>query len=146
MNPIVWSVERQKWLCYDDRLIDVVLESARFVVPTYDYAALEQKLGRRFAFTQGVIGRMPLAKEGPVQLELRERMAADINAKLKDATAVFEEVFASRIAAPAADPSGVMDIAAPLMHAVLESNRVFTGLEFDEGTDYSNLTLLLDDS
>lgn len=146
MDPIVWSVERRKWLCYDDRLIDIVLESDRFVVPTYDYAALEEKLARKFEFTKRVIGNMPLANEGAAHLQLREKMSSDINAKLKEAIAAFDDNFGTRISAQAAAPSGVIDIAVPVMKSILESNRVFTGIELEHDTDYSSLTLMLDDS
>jgi len=41
-EKITWSDERQKWLCYDDQLIDAVINSNHFVVPSYDYSDLEK--------------------------------------------------------------------------------------------------------
>lgn len=144
-DKITWSDERQKWLCYDDQLIDTVINSINFVVPSYDYSDLEKKLSKNFEYTKQVIKHFPLANEGDSHLEMRKRMSSDINSNLKKAIKVFSDSFDRKISS--LDKSlGVTNIAKPLIESILESNLVFADIKFEDDFDYSDLTRMLDDS
>lgn len=144
-EKITWSDERQKWLCYDDQLIDAVINSNHFVVPSYDYSDLEKKFSKNFEYTKQVIKHFPLANEGDSHLEMRKRMSSDINLNLKKAIKVFGDSFDKKISS--IDKSlGVTNIAKPLIESILESNLVFADIKFEDNFDYSDLTRMLDDS
>lgn len=144
-EKITWSDERQKWLCYDDQLIDIVINSNHFVVPSYDYSDLEKKFSKNFEYTKQVIKHFPLANERDSHLEMRKRMSSDINSNLKKAIKVFGDSFDQKISS--IDKSlGLTNIAKPLIESILESNLVFANIKFEDGFDYSDLTRMLDDS
>lgn len=144
-NKIAWSDERQKWLCYDDQIIDTVINSNNFVVPSYDYSDLEKKLSKNFEYTKQVIKHFPLANEGNTHLEMRKRMSSDINSNLKKAIKVFGDSLDTKISS--LDKSlGVTNIAKPMIESILESNLVFADIKFEDDFDYSDLTRMLDDS
>jgi hypothetical protein len=145
LKGIIWSEERRKWLCYDDALIDLVVNSNNFVVPTYDYSDLEIKLNKNFEFTKQVINHFPLANEGDNHLDLRNRMIQDINSNLEKAIGVFRNSFIDKILA-IKQTSGSINIAAPITESILESNWAFANIDIAESIDYSDLTLMLDDS
>jgi hypothetical protein len=142
---IIWSNERKKWLCYDDKLIDVVFNSKYFVVPTYDYSDVETKFNKNFEFTKQVISHFPLANDGDAHLYLRERMSHDVNTNLRKAINVFKENFENKITT-LVQTSGAINIATPIIQSILESNWVFANIDLEESIDYSDLTLMLDDS
>ena len=142
---IIWSEERRKWLCYDDALIDAVLNSNHFVVPTYDYSDLEKKFDKDFSFTKQVINHFPLANEGANHLDLRNRMMQDVNTNLVNAIGIFRESFRERVLA-IKQSSGPINIATPIIESILESNLTFANIDLGEDIDYSDLTLMLDDS
>lgn len=144
-DKMVWSEERNKWLCFDDGLIDEIVHSKDFVVPTYDYAELETKFSKNFEFTKQVISHFPLANEGEAHLLLRKRMATAVNANLKQAIQVFAERLEAKISDLSTTP-GTLDIAGPLTEAILESNLVLADVHLEENLDYSDLTRMLDDS
>jgi hypothetical protein len=144
-EKIIWSDERQKWLCYDDKLIDAIINSNLFIVPSYDYSDLEKKFSKNFEFTKQVIKHFPLANEGDSHLEMRRRMSSDINLNLKKAIKVFGDSFERKILS--IDKSaGITNIAKPLIESILESNLVFADIKFEDDFDYSDLTRMLDDS
>lgn len=144
-EKIIWSDERQKWLCYDDKLIDEVINSNLFIVPSYDYSDLEKKFSKNFEFTKQVIKHFPLANEGDAHAELRTRMSSDINLNLKKAIKVFRDSFDKKISS--IDKSaGITNVAKPLIESILESNLVFGDIKFEDDFDYSDLTRMLDDS
>jgi hypothetical protein len=144
-NSILWSNERRKWLCYDDKLIDYVLNSRKFAVPTYDYSNVEAKFNKNFASTKNVISHFPLANEGVTHLYLRDRMSNDLKNNLKKAINVFKETFEQKISRfpQSSDPA---NIAAPIVESILKSNWIFANLDLENIIDYSDLTLMLDDS
>lgn len=144
-EKITWSDERQKWLCYDDQLIDTVINSNHFVVPSYDYSDLEKKFSKNFEYTKQVIKNFPLANERDSHLEMRKRMSSDINSNLKKAIKVFRDSFDKKISS--IDKSlSLTNIAKPLIESILESNLVFADIKFEDDFDYSDLTRMLDDS
>lgn len=142
---IIWSEERRKWLCYDDALINQVLDSNHFVVPSYDYSDLEKKSNKNFNFTKQVINHFPLANEGANHLDLRNRMIQDVNTNLVNAIGVFGESFREKILA-IKQTSEPINIATPIIESILESNWTFANIDIGEDIDYSDLTLMLDDS
>lgn len=144
-EKIIWSEERHKWLCYDDKLIDFVINSNCFVVPNYDYSDLEKKSNKNFELTKKIIGHFPLANEGDTHLSLRDRMANDINTNLRKAINIFKESFERKISS-FTESSGLINIADPITKSILESNWIFANIDIGESIDYSDLTLMLDDS
>ena len=52
-EKIIWSDERQKWLCYDDKFIDTIIYSNHFKVPLYDYSKLEKKFSKFLIYKSG---------------------------------------------------------------------------------------------
>jgi len=144
-QKIVWSDERQKWLCYDDKLIDLVVHSNDFIVPTYDYSAVEEKFNKDLSFTKQAINHFPLSNEGEQHLYLRNRMSQDINANLKNAIHIFKTSFEKKLAA-IENITGTINIAKPITEAILESNWAFADIDLGYNFDYSDLTLMLDDS
>lgn len=142
---LCWSPGRKKWLCHDAALIDQIIASDGFVVPAYDYAELEERLDQGFPATRAVIRHFPLAHEGDAHQALRQRMTLDVTANLKEAINVFVDRLEAGVAAMSL-PRGEADIARPLIDAVLASNLVLAGVCLPEGLDYSDLTLMLDDS
>jgi len=144
-EKITWSDERKKWLCYDDNLIDIVLNSDNFIVPTYDYSYLEKKFSKSFEHTKQVIKHFPLSNEGVTHLHLRKKMHSDVNLNLKDAIKVFVDCFESKISL-INNSDGVMNLAPLLINSILKSNLVFAGVELEDNFDYSDLTLMLDDT
>lgn len=148
MKPIEklrWSPDHRKWLCHDDVLIDQILASDCFEVPSYDYAELETKTGRAFPLSNQVIRHFPLANEGEVHQALKARMNLDVQTNLKAAIATFDSGLQERLAA-LGDTRGETDIAQPLIEAVLASNLVLAGVSLPAGVDYSDLTFMLDET
>lgn len=144
-DKIIWSDERMKWLCYDDQLIDVVIHSEDFIVPSYDYSELEKKFSQNFEWTKQVIAHMPLANEGAVHQDLRRRMAMDVNRNLKEAVKVFSERLEEKFSTLNQN-SGQTDIACLLIECILESNLILADVKLAKNIDYSDLTRMLDDS
>lgn len=145
LEKITWSSERQKWLCYDDKIIDSVVNSENFHVHSNDYSDLEKKFSKDFQLTKLVNKYLPLTNEGKQHLDLRKRMSSDINLNLKKAIQVFRNSFEKKIS-QIDKTFGVINIAKPLIESILESNLILAEINFDDPLDYTDLTLLLDDS
>lgn len=145
LEKIIWSDERQKWLCYDTKLIDQIIISNHFRVPSYDYSELEERFSKNFEFTKKIIKHIPLASEGETHIEMRSKMSSSISLNLKNANKVFCNSFKNKIIT-LDTPSGVTNIARPLIESILESNLVFADIEIEDNFDYSDLALMLDDS
>jgi hypothetical protein len=144
-EKIIWSAERQKWLCYDNDVIDAVIESNHFRVPSYDYSELENKFSKNFEFTKQVIDHFPLANEGAAHQNLRARMSSDINLNLKQAIRVFCESLEDQISA-LNEPQGMTNIAVPIIESILKSNLILANVSLEDNFDYSDVTRMLDDS
>lgn len=144
-EKIIWSEERKKWFCYDDQLIDEVLKSDYFIVPDYDYSKLEKKINKNFEFTKKVIKNFPMSNEGEKHLNLRDRMSQDINMNLKKAIHIFNETFQKKLFA-IDQQRGSINIGAPIIESILQSNWAFANIDFECDFDYSDLTLMLDES
>jgi hypothetical protein len=144
-EKIIWSDERKKWLCYDDKLIDTVINSNYFHVHSNDYSDLEKKFSKNFDFTKNVNEYLPLTREGDAHLQIRARMLSDINFNHKKAIQIFSDCFTRKVLS-IEEFEGSTNIAKPLIESILESNLVLANLKFEDNFDYSDLTLLLDDS
>lgn len=142
---LIWSNEKSKWLCYDDQIIDFVLGSDAYSVPSYDSSSLENRLGLNFPYSRSVISQMPISQEGKRHTELRHKMRSDIFSNTQEAIQTFKyslEDYFARIT----QVSGKIDLADPIITSILKSNLILAGINLKESINYSDITLILDDS
>lgn len=87
---IRWSLELNKWLCFDTKLIDHILSSDQFVVHNLDISSVEEKFKIDLDLSKQVLEKLPLAHEGDTHRHLRKKFINRINEKQANAITNFE--------------------------------------------------------
>jgi hypothetical protein len=144
-QKITWSEERKKWLCFDDKLIDLITNSKSFIVPEYSYYDLEKKFNKDFSNTKKVISHSPLANEGQAHISTREHMLQDVNRNMKKAISIFKEQFENKIYA-CDYSSGSIDIAILIIESILVSNLAIANIDLGKNLKYADIFFVLDQS
>lgn len=142
---IYWEPKYKKWLCYENIHIDRVLKSPNFIAPKYDVTGIEKRFAIDLSFTRGAIRHLPIAHEGLHHQDLRGKMSHDIYLKSTHGLNIFKKSLVKRLS-NLKSASGGFDIAPPIICSILESNLILADVVLEEDFDYSDITLILDES
>jgi cytochrome P450 len=94
---IWWSDKLRRWMVVDPDLIRQVMTDPVYVVSNYDFASISERLGVDLVHLERIRHFIPLAWEGKIHKELRERFSREIAARSPGALAVFEATLKQEI-------------------------------------------------
>ena len=142
---MVWSDVQKKWICYDNNLTDIVLRSPDFQVLNYNLEDFKKRFSVALPLTEGVLKILPLAHEGQKHQELREKMKIEIERNSQKGIDIFKSDFKMKL--NNVDYSlQTFDFAKILINSILKSNLALANINLNNNFDYSDFTLILDDS
>lgn len=142
---MIWSDVQKKWICYDNTLNDIILKSPDFQVLDYNLEDFKKRFSVALPLTEGVLKILPLAHEGQQHKELRKEMQIEIERNSQKGIEIFKREFKTQI--NNADYSlQTFDLAKILIDSILRSNLALANINLNNDFDYSDFTLILDDT
>ena len=142
---ITWSKEINKWVCYDDSIIEQVLGSGKFEVPGFDLKKYEDRFSIELPLTKEIMGQFPLSNEGSIHKELRKKMMSYIEKNSQLGVDIFITEFQKRLSR-IDFTSNTFDLGKILIDSILKANLALANIKLDSNFDYSDFPLMLDDT
>jgi len=142
---MVWSDVQKKWICYDNSMTDIVLKSPDFRVLNLNYEGFKNRFSVALRLTEGVLRNLPLVHEGPSQEELRKEMKIEIERNSQKGIDIFKWEFKTALNNVNYSLQ-TFDLAKILINSILKSNLALANINLNKDFDYSDFTLILDDT
>lgn len=143
---IYWSDSFQRWLCFDKKLIDQILNDDSFRVHDFAIDQLTSRFNLDLKISSQILKLFPLAHEGGTHQELRKKFTIEINKNQKNALEVFKTEIKLAVQKIQKEYLNKEIDLIDLIHpAIKKSNAVIAGMPNLSNLNFSELSRVFDD-